>query len=307
VFDVRGALAGLLPALACLCIALAGCGGSPDTVRDPRAPVPAPDITLSAADRERWAPGAPRRGAVPVLSYGDVAPAAFARQMALLDHAGYDTITLDQLARFVRHETVELPPRPMLVTFDGGRLASFTRADSILGELDYGAVLFVDVEPVEEGDPAHLTYRELARLQAGGRWDVQLQSGTGHRRIRYGPGAGDVGAFYAYRGTEEVLGGWRERVFSDVTYGEDQLTHHVPGYRPLAFAPPYGNYGQAGTNDPRIPRLLLERLELSFPLVFTQDRDGFATPGAPNPLGRFEITRDTTEAELQALLEAGPA
>jgi hypothetical protein len=70
--------------------------------------------------------------------------------------------------------------------------------------------------------------------------------------------------------------------------------------------PPYGNYVQAGTNDLRIPRLLMGRLELSFPLVFTQDRDGFATPGARNPSGRFEITGDTTEAELRALLESGP-
>ena len=108
---------------------------------------------------------------------------------------------------------------------------------------------------------------------------MQLQSGTGHRRIRYGPAPGDVGPFYAYRGSEEVLGGWRERVFSDVTYGEDQLRHHVRGYRPLAFAPPYGNYGQAGTNDPRIPRLLLERLELSFAAVFTQDRDALRHAG----------------------------
>jgi peptidoglycan/xylan/chitin deacetylase (PgdA/CDA1 family) len=303
---VRGAVAGLLPALACLCIAWPGCGGT-DAARDPRAPVAAPDVTLSAADRALWAPGPPRRDAVPVLRYGDVSPAAFARQMTLLDHAGYDTVTLDELARFVARETVALPPRPVLLTFDDGRLASFTRTDSILRELGFGAVLFVDVGRIEEGDPAYLTYDELDRLQAGGRWDVQLQSGTGHRRIRYGPEPGDVGAFYAYRGAEEVLGGWRERVFSDVTYGEDQLTHHVRSYRSLAFAPPYGNFGQAGTNDRRIPRLLLERLELSFPLVFTQDRDGLATPGARNPLGRFEITGDTTEAELHALLESGSA
>ena len=299
-------MAGLLPALACLCIAPAGCGGT-DTARDPRAPAPAPAVTLSAADRALWTPGPPRRDAVPVLRFGDVAPAAFARHMRLLDHAGYETVTLDQLARFVGGETVSLPPRPVLLTFDGGLLTTFTRTDSILRELSFEAVLFVDVGPVEGGDPAHLTYSELDRLQAGGRWDVQLQSGTGHRRIRSGPGPDDVGAFYAYRGTEEVLGGWRERVFSDVTYGEDQLTHHVRGYEPLAFAPPYGNYGQAGTNDRRIPRLLLERLELSFPLVFTQDGDGFATPGARNPLGRFEITRDTSDAELHEMLASGPA
>ena len=99
-----------------------------------------------------------------------------------------------------------------------------------------------------------------------------------------------------------MLGGWRERVFSDVTYGEDQLAAHVPGYRPLAFAPPHGNYGQAGTNDRRIPRLLLARLLLSFRVIFTQDRGAFASPGSANPHGRFEVTRGTEEADLHRLL-----
>jgi peptidoglycan/xylan/chitin deacetylase (PgdA/CDA1 family) len=302
VWDVREARAGLLPAFACVCAALAACGGSSDRPAGARTPAPAPVVTLSARDKALWAPGSPRRSAVPVLRYGRVAPAAFARQMALLDHAGYDTITLEELARFVRRRSVELPPRPLLLTFDGGRLGTWTATDAVLREHDFGAVVFADVGPIEEGDPAYLTYRELARLQAGGRWEVQLQAGTGNRRIRYGPAPADVGAFYAYRGAEEVLGGWRERVFSDVTYGEDQLAHHVPGYRPLAFAPPYGNYGQAGTNDRRIPRLLLERLELSFALVLTQDRSGLARSGARNPLGRIDVGVGTTEDGLRARL-----
>ena len=190
----------------------------------------------------------------------------------------------------------------MLLTFDGGRLETWTETDAILRERHFTAVLFVDVGRVEEGDPDYLTWDELARLQSSGRWEVQLQSGTGNQRIRYGPAPGDVGPFYAYRGTEEVLGGWRERVFSDVTYGEEQLAAHVPGYRPLAFAPPHGNYGQAGTNDRRIPRLLLARLLLSFRVIFTQDRGAFASPGSTNPHGRFEVTPATEEADLHRLL-----
>jgi hypothetical protein len=91
-------------------------------------------------------------------------------------------------------------------------------------------------------------------------------------------------------------------VFSDITWGEEQLAFRVRGYRPLAFAPPYGNYGQAATNDQRIPGELLGRLLQSFEVVFTQDRSRFASPGAANPLGRMQITRDVTEGELHALL-----
>jgi hypothetical protein len=50
-------------------------------------------------------------------------------------------------------------------------------------------------------------------------------------------------------------------VFSDITYGEEQLAFRVRNDRPIAFAPPNGNYGQAATNDRRIPRQLLARLQ----------------------------------------------
>jgi peptidoglycan/xylan/chitin deacetylase (PgdA/CDA1 family) len=293
----RGGLAGTV----CVSAALMGCGQS-STERGPRDPVPAPRVELSDADRRQWASPRVAGGAVPVLVYRDVAPGDFARHMVLLDHAGYETIGLDDFVRFVNGDPVELPPRPLLLTFDGGRLESWQGGDAILRELGFNAVVFVNVGCVEEGKPECLTWDELARLQAGGRWDVQLQSGTGGRQIQWGPAADDVGPFYAYRGTQEVLGGWRERVFSDITYGEEQLSARIDGYRPLAFAPPYGNYGQAGTNDRRIPRELLARLELSFEVVFTQDRGGLARPGARNPLGRFEIGPDVTDEELHALV-----
>ena len=294
-----------LVAAACCCAALGACGESSDKSRDEsaaRTPSPAPSVALTAEDRQAWAPAPRARPVIPVLLYHGIDPEAFARQMALLDHAGYDTITLDEFIRFVSREHVSLPPRPLLLTFDGGRLDSWTGSDRILRKLGLNAVLFVDVGRVADEDPDYLTWRELETLERSGRWEVQLQSGTGHHQIRYGRAPDDVGPFYAYRGSEEILGGWRERVFSDVTWGEEQLAFHVRGYRPLAFAPPYGNYGQAGTNDERIPRLLLARLLQSFKVVFTQDRRGLATAGAANPLGRIEITRHVTEAELHALL-----
>jgi hypothetical protein len=291
-----------LLAAVCCCTALSGCGSDSSDRPPARTPIPAPSVELTAEDRAQWAPGSPERSAIPVLVYDRVTPDVFARQMTLLDHAGYDTVPLADLVRFIQRETVSLPAHPLVLTFDGGRLDAWTGRDAILRKLGLEAVVFVDVGRVEAEDPEYLTWEELGALQRSGRWDVQMQSGTGNQQIRYGSGPDDVGPFYAYRGSEEVLGGWRERVFSDISYGEQQLAFHVPGYRPLAIAPPDGNYGQAGTNDPRIPRLLLARLELSFELVFTQDRSGIAVPGAENPVGRIPVGRDTSDTELRALL-----
>ena len=312
---------GCLVAAACCCAALGACGPwSGESADEPAGRIPAGGLAGYSVPMigSCGAASTPDRAVVPVLLYHGVAPVSgfskradadlgtdpedFARQMALLEHAGYETITLDEFVRFIKREHVNLPPRPLLLTFDGARLDSSSGSDGILRELGFNAVLFVDVGRVEGENPEYLTWRELNILQRSGRWEVQLQSGTGHHQIRYGPAPDDVGPFYAYRGSEEILGGWRERVFSDITWGEEQLAFRVRGYRPLAFAPPYGNYGQAATNDQRIPGELLARLLQSFEVVFTQDRSRLASPGAANPLGRMQITRDVTEGELHALL-----
>ena len=217
-----------------------------------------------------WAPTPSDRSSVPVLLYHGVAPIGgfskradadlgidpedFARHMTLLNHAGYETITLDEFVRFISREHVSLPPRPLLLTFDGARLDSWTGSDGILGDLELNAVLFVDVGRVEAKDPAYLTWKELNTLQDSGRWDVQLQSGTGNLQIRYGSAPGDVGPFYAYRGSEEVLGGWRERVF----FGHHlRLRNSCPsmfGATDRSRSRPHiGNYWRGRTNDRRRP------------------------------------------------------
>jgi len=86
-------------------------------------------------------------------------PDQFARQMVLLDHAGYDTITLDAFVHFIRGKQVNLPPRPLLLTFDGARADSWTGSDAILQALGFNATLFVDVGRVDAYDREHLTWK----------------------------------------------------------------------------------------------------------------------------------------------------
>jgi peptidoglycan/xylan/chitin deacetylase (PgdA/CDA1 family) len=308
----------LLVAVVVLALASA-CGGS-DENGEASAPEfePAPDVHLTEIDREVWTPGTPDRSRIPVLLYHGIAPkedfadpadavfgvdpAEFAKQMALLDHAGYETVTLDVFRRFVAGEDVVLPPHPLLLTFDDARRDSWTGGEGILRELGFEVVMFVDVGRVEDGDPEYLTWPELAGIAEEGRWDLQVHSGRGHQMIRYGPAPTDVGAYYAYLMEDETIEGWRERVFGDITWGQDTLSEHIPGFEPLAFAPPYGNYGQDGTNDERIPEELLPWLVDRFGLVFTQDVSMFATPGQDQPVGRLQITRDLSGGQLHEFL-----
>jgi peptidoglycan/xylan/chitin deacetylase (PgdA/CDA1 family) len=298
---------------------VSACGGSEeDGAASAPAFEPAPQVELTARDREVWVPAPADRSQIPVLLYHGIAPADefavpadadygvdpedFAKQMVLLDSAGYETVTLDEFSRFVRGEDVDLPPRPLLLTFDDARRDSWTGGEGILRELGFNVVMFVDVGRVEDGDPEYLTWPELAGIAGNDRWELQLHSGEGHQQIRYGPAPDDFGPYYAYEEDGETFEGWQERVFDDITWAEDTLSEHIAGYEPLGFAPPYGNYGQDGTNDERIPEELLPWLVDGFGLVFTQDVSIFATARQSQPVGRLQVTRDLSGGELHEFL-----
>jgi hypothetical protein len=165
--------------------------------------------------------------------------------------------------------------------------------------------MFVDVGRVDGGDPEYLRWEELQTVQASRRWELQLHSGEGHTFIQVGPGPDDTGPYYAYKEQDEDFDAWRERVRLDVEWGEQTLSEHIPEYRPLAFAPPYGPYGQDGRNDPRIPDEFLGWLTERYDAIFTQDVNARARAGSGQPLGRLQVTRSTSGGELHQWLLSG--
>ncbi len=306
---------------------LAGCGGSgsetaTSTARQPVAP---PAVTLSAEEQRVWSSqaGADSKtpAGIPTLLYHGIGKAAefadqadaayaisiqdFAKQMALLRHAGYHTVTLAQFAAYIAGKPERLPSRPLLITFDDGWASSWVGGDSALKREGFTATIFIDAGRVNSGAAGYLTWDELKAMRASGRWDVQLHAWNGHRFIRYGLGKGDYGAFYAYREEGESLDGWRKRVFGDISEGGAAMHDKFPGEPQPAFAPPYGNYGQEGTNDSAIPRELLAWLLQRYEIVFVQDREMFSTPHEQQPLGRFQVARSTTGGELHSRLVGG--
>ena len=320
--------AAVLAALTCgVCLGLAACGDStdrPSAMTEPaatRTPVPAPDVALTSDEKQVWAKLPPDRSSIPVLIYHGIGPESnfsnasdasygigtedFAKQMTMIQHAGYETIDLQTLVHFVQNKPVDLPPRPLLLTFDDGRADSWTGADGILRKFNFNAVMFADVGRIDSGDPEYLTWHELATVQEGGHWHVQLHSGKGHTQIHYGPGPDDYGPYYAYKDQDEDFDDWRDRVRSDIAWGQETLADHLSAYRPLAFAPPYGSYGQDGTNDSRIPDDLLGWLTQRYDAIFTQDVNARAKPGSGQPLGRLQVTRATTGGHLHEMLLSG--
>jgi peptidoglycan/xylan/chitin deacetylase (PgdA/CDA1 family) len=278
-----------------------------------REALPAPDVATPPAELPSF------EGGVPVLVYhgiGDpgrfsVSQEAFARQLAMMDAAGVETITVDEYAAFVRGEPVDLPPRPLLLTFDDGKVSSFRGADAVLERYGMNAVIYAIAGEAEEGSEYYLSADELAEMEAGGRWEVQPHAGDQQETVY--DAAGDVGPAYAYRaysdeGGLESFAEYRRRVLGDIDGAVSDFESEIDGFEPQTFAFPFGAYGQYGTNDRRIPRALPRALGHRFAALFAQPSDpSFTVPGPPGRvLDRFEVRRATRIGELRAWLATGP-
>jgi hypothetical protein len=256
-------------------------------------------------------------GVVPVLVYHGIHPvdtsrrdpyaitaAEFAREMGMLRADGFHTISIAQYAQFRAGALAGLPNRPILITFDDGRIDSFEGADPVLARNGMRATMFVITANADAAKPGYLGWPKLARMASGGRWDLQEHAHAGHVLIPTGPG-GATGPFFAnliYRnGVRETFTAFKRRVTSDILTGRDRMASHIPGFQPLVFAVPYGSYGQGRTNYAPIPAWESAWLQTLFKVIFIQDRPGYNSPG--NPIGqRYGIHAGATAATLEAWL-----
>jgi poly-beta-1,6-N-acetyl-D-glucosamine N-deacetylase len=254
-------------------------------------------------------PGVP---AVPVLAYHgingrhdhySITRRAFAEQMEMVESAGFETIGIAQYVRFLDGDTRGLPQRPILITFDDGRLDSYRGADRILAQHGFTAVMYVIAGYVGEGGDFYLEWDELRRMATSKRWDIQEHAGTLHANVRV-DGKQDFGPAYANRRYLEGSGlesfsDWRRRVTDDVRWGKSALADHVPGFVPWSFAVPFGDYGQEQTNDPRIPAYFRRLLARNFKAVFLTDPPEYTTQEASRDgLGRIELNSDVGTDQL---------
>jgi len=305
---MRGALAFLLLPLSLvpLYFAVPKIRGGGDVAEPDRAAFDAPAFTPTDAQLARWQPLPPIRGAVPVLAYhgvngrGDhysVTRGQFAEQLAMLKRAGFESITVAEYVRFLQGTTVNLPQRPILITFDDGRLDSYRGADRILAEYGFKATMFVIAGFVEESNSFYLTWDELRRMASSRRWDLQEHAGAGHVNVRY-DAAGHEGPAYAFRQYQpgrglESFEAYKERVEHDILWAKRTMSEQLSGFSPLTFAVPFGSYGQDRTNDPRIPRFMSRLLRRHFQAVFLTDPPQYTTPSTSRAaLGRIELNED---------------
>lgn len=282
-------------------------------------PLAAPENVLSEGERQKFKPLADYVGAIPVLVYHgindhddgySVSQQRFAAQMQMLKVAGFHTVSIAQYARFQDGDLTGLPSRPILLTFDDGRLDSFRGADKVLAEYGFRATMFVITGAILDRNPVYLSWTELHRMIRSGRWDVQPQAYRGHIRVAV-DARGDQRPFYAARRYlrstgEESFALYQQRVAGDLfTLAAQFREQGIPVY---SIAVPYGDYGQLdAVNDSRIVPFVLPLMRSQFGSVFVQDdrnEPPYTTSSDGGPQKRWESHTSSTADQLYDWLRA---
>ena len=161
--------------------------------------MPAPHARLDPAELAVWSHFPDYRNEIPVLAYHGVNSKSsyltvtrrrFAEQLLALHTAGFHTVTISQYARYMKTgSTAGLPSKPILLTFDDGRLDSYQGADKTLAKYHDTAVMFVVASWPDEDPGWALHWNELVKMQQSGRWEIQEHAGAGHTSSRSTPRA----------------------------------------------------------------------------------------------------------------------
>jgi hypothetical protein len=249
-----------------------------------------PSVTLSGADVARFVPYASGLPDVPVLAWRDVsgrkgvlvtAPAEFARQLATLRRYGYHSVRLSQLRALATGSRVQLPVRPVVLTFNDGLSTDWTVVDPILRRYGFSAVVLINPGNVAAKSPSYfLTKDELATMAASGHWEVGV----------------------------ELPGGWQGPGQAAHAAAQAKATLATDIGRPVgAFGWPVLAYpSKAGMGEPAATYQTLQR---QFPVVFDRPATGpagfVAAGSASAPLPRVNVTALDTPASLSVRLRTG--
>lgn len=228
----------------------------------------------------------------------------FKDQMAGIKNAGYTPITTDDLLAWY-YKDKPLPKKPILITFDDGRLDNFRFADPVLQKYNLKATMFVPIANVEGHlPPSYVSWDQINQYQNTGRWEFQAHGDLGHSRIQIDQ-VGHEGLFLVNRmwlddkKRLETIDEWKKRILEDHKNGQNKIAQRT-GKTPLAFAFPEGTFGQIDqTNSAQAVPVNMEQVRKVYKLAFYQDSNGINVKSRdPLFLTRIEPHNDWSGEDL---------
>ena len=146
--------------------------------------IPTATLAATVSFEPQWVLQGPNQVIVPILLYHHigfslkddtvyyVSPEEFDRQMNLLYQWGYKTIPVELLARAIR-EGAELPPKPIVLTFDDGSESTYTTALPIMQRYHFTGICYIVSNYV--GITNYMGADQIRMLYASG-WEIGSHS-----------------------------------------------------------------------------------------------------------------------------------
>lgn len=200
--------------------------------------------------------------AVPILMYHGIrvkgelgtntSRDTFIAHMEMLKREGYETITVHEYDLF-REGKFTLPNKPIIITFDDGRRDSYYPVDQVLKKLGFKTTMFVATIKANEHDPFYLSWKELRKAQASGRWEIEAHGRHSHDVVPIDDD-GTLGRYLTSRifdeetGVLESIDDYKERAKEDYENGILDLIVHL-GVDPRYYAIPLNDYGNVQNSN----------------------------------------------------------
>lgn len=231
-----------------------------------------------------------------------VSQALFREQMKALAAKGYTAVTVPEYIDYLKGRG-RLPDKPILITFDDGRIDAFQNGDPVLKETGMRATMFLIFGA--KRTRFHAGIGQLRQYHDTGRWAMEVHAGHSHVLAPI-DNQGHSGHYLTNRlwlpkaqrleTTEEM----EQRLDADYKQAKERLLESFPETKRFAFAFPFGDYGQDDwSNEPDAPAINQRMMEKYFDAAFVEDQYGFNVDSAKRwELSRFEVPKDMSGSGL---------
>lgn len=212
-----------------------------------------------------------------------ISPQQFEQDLQYLKREGYTTVTAEQVLRFFMNQE-ELPPKPIMITFDDGYESFYEYAFSLLQKYDMKAAVMIigkytDLYSGNETQNisySHVNWDQLREMMKSGLVEVGNHSYEMHQN----QAGGRVGIKKRKGESDEA---YKKALMEDVGSLNNEMVKELD-IAPIAFAYPFGAFSKESDQ-------ILQ--ELGFQVVFTCEekvnvlRQGDYEPGELIKLKRF--------------------
>lgn len=218
---------------------------------------------LTSCDKIR--DGKDLKGDIPILLYHSVIPELeeddsrsmfvsevnFEKDLKYLKENGYETISLEQMEDYYRGKEIQLPEKPIMITFDDGYLNNYEYAYPLLKKYDTKAVIYLIgwsvgrdtfIDSDKEITP-HFSWEQAREMYDSGL--IQFGSHTfdlhNEKGLSYGYG-NEVGFGLSIMDNESDEE-YRSRVEKDLKKSKFTIEEEI-GQDVTSIAYPYGEYNE---------------------------------------------------------------